>query len=57
MFSMQGLFITFMFGVLVGMVIFTIMYMFNEIKNNREKENTRARLSEEFMRNFFRDKE
>lgn len=57
MFSMQGLFITFMFGVLVGMVIFTIMYMFNEIKNNREKENTRARLSEEFMRDFFRDKE
>lgn len=57
MFSMQGLFITFMFGVLVGMVIFTIMYMFNEIKNNREKEDTRARLSEEFMRNFFRDKE
>lgn len=57
MFSMQGLFITFMFGVLVGMVIFTIMYMFNEIKNNRTKEDTRARLSEEFMRNFFRDKE
>ena len=57
MFSIQGLFITFMFGVLVGMVIFTIMYMFNEIKNNREKEDTRARLSEEFMRNFFRDKE
>lgn len=57
MFSMQGLFITFMFGVLVGMVIFTIMYMFNEIKNNREKEDTRARLSEEFMRDFFRDKE
>lgn len=57
MFSTQGLFITFMFGVLVGMVIFTIMYMFNEIKNNREKEDTRARLSEEFMRNFFRDKE
>lgn len=57
MFSMQGLFITFMFGVLVGMVIFTIMYMFNEIKNNREKEDTRAKLSEEFMRNFFRDKE
>ena len=57
MFSMQGLFITFMFGVLVGMVIFTIMYMFNEIKNNREKEDKRAKLSEEFMRNFFRDKE
>lgn len=57
MFSMQGLFITFMFGVLVGMTVFTIMYMFNEIKNNREKEDTRARLSEEFMRNFFRDKE
>ena len=57
MFSIQGLFITFMFGVLVGMVIFTIMYMFNEIKNNRKKEDTRARLSEEFMRNFFRNKE
>ena len=57
MFSIQGLFITFMFGVLVGMTVFTIMYMFNEIKNNREKEDTRARLSEEFMRNFFRDKE
>ena len=57
MFSMQGLFITFMFGVLVGMVIFTIMYMFNEIKNNRAKEDTRARLSEEFMRDFFGDKE
>ena len=57
MFSMQGLFITFMFGVLVGMTVFTIMYMFNEIKNNREKEDTRARLSEEFMRNFFKDKE
>tara|TARA_B100001939_G_scaffold216266_1_gene185989 strand:+ start:478 stop:651 length:174 start_codon:yes stop_codon:yes gene_type:complete len=57
MFSMQGLFITFMFGVLVGMTVFTIMYMFNEIKNNRAKEDTRARLSEEFMRDFFRDKE
>ncbi len=54
---MQGLFITFMFGVLVGMTVFTIMYMFNEIKNNRAKEDTRARLSEEFMRDFFRDKE
>ena len=57
MFSMQGLFIIFMFGVLVGMTVFTIMYMFNEIKNNRAKEDTRARLSEEFMRDFFRDKE
>ena len=57
MFSLEGLFITFMFGVLVGMTVFTIMYMFNEIKNNRAKENKRARLSEEFMRDFFRDKE
>lgn len=57
MFSMQGLFITFMFGVLVGMTVFTIMYMFNEIKNNRAEEDKRARLSEDFMRDFFRDKE
>lgn len=57
MFSLEGLFITFMFGVLVGMTVFTIMYMFNEIKNNRAKEDKRARLSEDFMRNFFGDKE
>lgn len=57
MFSTQGLFITFMFGVLVGMTVFTIMYMFNEIKNNRAEEDKRARLSEDFMRDFFRDKE
>lgn len=57
MFSVQGLIITFMTGVLMGMVVFTIMYMFNEIKENRAKEDTRARLSEEFMRDFFKDKE
>jgi len=57
MFSTQGLFITFMFGVLVGMTVFTIMYMFNEIRYSRAKEDKRAKLSEDFMRDFFKDKE